>query len=309
VVAYYRGLVLKEGGTDGGMLAVPLGSDEVQQYLGEDLDVCIACYNSPSSVTLSGCQRDLNTVSKRLQSAGISARSLKTGGQAYHSKHMKERGAVYEKFAQRIFTSRDTSVKSIMISSLFGKKMSSTDFLGAVYWRGNLESPVLFQQAVQRLPLDCPNVTHLLELGPHPTLSGPLRQIRNTLEEEGFSLSYGSTLVRKENAMRSLLNTAGDLFAKHYNIDLDKVNKIGANEVEGWLPAATIVDLPNYAWQYKELPFSGEPRASLEYRFRKFPHHDVLGAIVPGMSSTGWSWKNTLRTSDIAWLTDHRVCS
>ena len=93
VVTYFRGKINAEAverKTSGGaMMAVGLGPDEVGPYLQEvkNSQVHIACFNSPSSVTLSGDVEPINELEKRFESEGVFARKLKVQA-AFHSHHM-----------------------------------------------------------------------------------------------------------------------------------------------------------------------------------------------------------------------------
>ena len=84
-LAYYRGQVSKLQFHAGGMAAVGLGRDEVASYLVPG--VTVACENSPSSTTLSGDVKALESVLATLESKepDILARRLKVDI-AYHSR-------------------------------------------------------------------------------------------------------------------------------------------------------------------------------------------------------------------------------
>lgn len=291
---------MSEARADGCMLAVGLGPQDVKLYLAGN--VVIACINSPQSVTLSGDGPDVLAAKERLAQAGVFVRELKTGGKAYHSPHMKTVGEKYEELAAKTFCnqSNQTRPKKIFISSMYGKTLASDHKLDTSYWRANLESPVRFSQAVERLQqLEIP-VHHLVELGPHTALEGPLRQICSLWAD---APTYTGTLIRNKNAVNCLLKTAGELFVRNNDIAFEKVNEYGISS-----PApATIIDLPRYAWTYSELPPEEEPRVSSEYRFRRHKRHDLLGSRVPAMGSVDRTWRNTLRLKDLPWLEDHKV--
>lgn len=92
ITAYYRGLVTKACKRRGAMAAIGLGKAEVSLYL--ERGVVIACENSPTSVTLSGDEDQVDAVVEQLKydDPNLFARRLKTGGMAYHSHHMTEVG-------------------------------------------------------------------------------------------------------------------------------------------------------------------------------------------------------------------------
>jgi acyl transferase domain-containing protein len=85
IIAYYRGRATGEVRQNGGMAAVGLGKDEVNDFLNKD--VVVACDNSPQSVTLSGDEDALQAVMKDIKNAKPEAflRRLKVE-MAYHSR-------------------------------------------------------------------------------------------------------------------------------------------------------------------------------------------------------------------------------
>ena len=81
-----------------GMLAVGLSAKNVQSYLdavGGREDVAIACYNSTTSVTLSGPSASLTELVETIKADGHFARILQVDV-AYHSQHMSEIASYYE---------------------------------------------------------------------------------------------------------------------------------------------------------------------------------------------------------------------
>lgn len=71
-------------------------------------------------------------------------------------------------------------------------------------------------------------------------------------------------------------------------------------------PPAFIVDLPNYAWNHT-VRYWEEGESSRDWRFRRFPHHDLLGNKILGTSWEAPSWKKSLRLEDVPWLGDHMM--
>lgn len=48
-------------------------------------------------------------------------------------------------------------------------------------------------------------------------------------------------------------------------------------------------------------------RASVEFRQRKYPRHELLGSQIPGGTGSDIIWRNVLRVNDISWLADHKL--
>ncbi|GLB09061.1 hypothetical protein AtubIFM57258_004972 [Aspergillus tubingensis] len=74
--------------------------------------------------------------------------------------------------------------------------------------------------------------------------------------------------------------------------------------VEAKLALCFVSDLPNYQWNHS-VKYWHESESSHDWRFRKFPYHDLLGSKILGSPWTNPTWKYVLRLSDISWLRDH----
>ncbi|KAI0513082.1 hypothetical protein F5B22DRAFT_657489 [Xylaria bambusicola] len=269
--AYFRGVAVDQ-----------LTQREAAPYL-ED-GIRIACYNSPQSVTLSGDEDAAANVKAKLEADGIFVRALKTSGRAYHSHHMKDVGAIYEERANRGFTfldalefpQREKDAKHpVFISSP-----------GPEYWRQNLESPVRFTQAMTRMTeLEGLGINHIVEIGPHSALAGPIRQLRDKLGVSSRDLEYTATLSRGENS--------------GYPIDLVRVNAIEDQD--------RLVDLPPYAWNYSAGSLRAKHRVNMEFQNRKFSRHDLLGSLLPGVIRDQAQWRNMLDIHDLPWLEQHKL--
>lgn len=312
VIAYLRGKVIGQNQKKGSMLAVGIGEKQFEMDLEDSSnDVVVACHNSPNSITLSGSSDEILALKARLDAKKIFARILATNGNAYHSPHMKALGAIYEKDIQACLgTKRATSQSSAkqFVSSVTGHSCPS-EALGPHYWRANLESPVLFRQALEELVSTIP-IDIIVEIGPHGALRGPIHQIAQSLPDIHFP-EYIPTLTRGENGVSGILEAAGHLFIRGYPVDLSQVNALRINEVHtGKLKAeqngSVIVDLPRYQWQYEKTMIL-ENRWTREWRLRKHPRHDILGSLIPGGAKSSSSWRNILRLKDLSWLGDHRV--
>ncbi|KAL9088213.1 MAG: hypothetical protein Q9165_006340 [Trypethelium subeluteriae] len=318
MAAYYRGQAVSKNNKNGAMLAVGLVVDQVPSYLqGQEDQITIAAFNSPSSVTLSGDAHTIEAISITLTEDNVFNRILRTSGKAYHSHHMLAAGSQYvdmlQSGAQRLkkLGLADESQRYPRIpwvSSVKQNEVISNGELGAHYWRENLESPVRFTQAITKL-MSLDNGTAidvLVEVGPHAALKGPLEQI---LKSIGKPAQYIPSLRRNEDDENSLLQLAGILFATNAEIDLVAVNSVDDRTFEGkqiLTHGCTAVDLPTYQYTYGPVSYY-ESRVSKEYRLRDRIRHDLLGSKVPGASKLHPQWRNVLRISDIPWLSDHRL--
>lgn len=303
--AFYRGkaAVNRRDQTENGvgMLAVGLGAEAagpfMTQYTG---DVWIACFNSPSSLTVSGRKKALESLADDIKSAGYFARLLQVD-LAYHSQLLGVIGDEYEALlsADTEFSSTESSAPDVtMFSSVTASKMTApTD---ALYWKTNMMSPVRFSEALTAMVTDAQKPDILIEIGPSGALAGPVSQVLKSLSA-GDGISYYPSWSRGPEAVKSLFAVAGRLYIAGAPVDLARVNH--ADE-----KARFIVDLPNYSWNHS-IKYWFENEASRDWRFKPFKTHDLIGSKVLSSPWQAPSWRKRLDLADVPWLRDHAMGS
>ncbi|KAI9929850.1 hypothetical protein ASPWEDRAFT_100309 [Aspergillus wentii DTO 134E9] len=294
--SYFRGQATAAlpAGLSGAMAAVGLGSEDVKRFLKEG--VTVACVNSPQSVTISGDEQAVQEIVDQIKAddEDIFCRRLAVNV-AYHSHHMAEPAQSYQTLLDPYMKHNQSMIP--FYSTATGQTIRDPSHLSSSYWRQNLESPVLFDGGAQRIIDDNYLPTLFLEIGPHSTLSGPLRQIFSGKNQEGNSEPlYVPTLIRKEDQYQSLLATAGRLHG------FGALPKLSAVIPDG----KVLTDLPPYAWQHEER-YWDEPRVAHDWRVRQASHHELLGARSPQSSDIEPSWRNLLQVEHVPWLMHHRI--
>ncbi|KAF3056229.1 Lovastatin diketide synthase LovF [Daldinia childiae] len=310
--AYFRGLVAANLSTDGAMVAVGIGPEEASRLIDElscSSTVVVACHNSPTSTTLSGDRESVERLKEIFDEKKIFARMLKTNGKAYHSYHMKDVAARYMEFLEKEPGQISNSLAKVpMFSTVRTEKLNYTEGrIPGSYWVDNLTSPVLFNQGIQSMLNEMPEINLLVEVGPHSALSGPIRQICQAVDKK--SVGYLPTLKRKEHDGDQMLRLAGGLWIRNADIDIaavTQVEKLLDNGLIDVKRGSLLVDLPTYHWTYPKINFA-ESRTSREQRTVKEPRHDILGRRVAGTSALEFLWRNVLRRKDIPWITHHRL--
>ena len=292
LIAYNRGLATVGLGNihRGGMAAVGLGRNEVTPYL--RTGVIIGCENSPNSTTLTGDLEILEATMAAIQKdqPEVFVRALQVEC-AYHSHHMMSIEADYRALLGKSIHAEEPAVP--FFSSVTGGLLQNGEILSTSYWVRNLTSPVLFSSAVAAALADMKSPTALLEIGPHSALAGPVRQIVRT---NGKEAHYIATLVRNEDALRSLLKAAGELWINNVDVKFGAINP----------PGKFLADLPTYPWNY-DGEYWHESRLSKEWRQRKFAHHDILGSRIIETSELDPVWRNVLRLENVPWIQDHDI--
>ena len=224
-IAYFRGKAATEcpNKTAVGMLAVGLGSDQVQKYLaGLERLVQIACYNSPDSVTLSGELEKLKEVKFQLDQDGHFARLLHVD-LAYHSTFMADIGKHYEELLRQHCEDPVRGNGRIsMFSSVSGNLLNRS--CDASYWTTNATHPVRFEQAVRAMVSESDAPDFLIELGPSGALAGPITQIKKSLSSKGIDFQYCAASSRGKDSVKALFDVIGRLSLSSDSINIAKVN-------------------------------------------------------------------------------------
>ena len=307
-IAYYRGYAASKNISQGAMIAVGLNhlaAKELIEKLEVQSGVFVAAVNSPESVTLSGDAHDIEKLLTAAQAQGVFARRLKTDSKAYRSPHMKEVGPRYEELLSTTFgkgpPDQGRTPAPHMISSVTASIVGVDETRRGAYWRSNLESPVLFQPALEKLAQSS-QALHFIEVGPHSALELPTKQ---TLGPSG-PISYFSTLSRGKNGVVTVLCLFGNLFLHGHTIAFGEVNGLFLSESVSSVIPKVLRDLPAHNWQYESRLWA-EPRISEEYRHRQHSRHDLLGTQVINGSSMTSTWRNMLNTTSARWLQDHKL--
>ncbi|KAH0438713.1 polyketide synthase [Colletotrichum camelliae] len=290
IVAYYRGFTAKRLKKQGAMAAIGLGRDQVTPFL--VAGVTIACENSNSSVTLSGDVEPLEGVCNAIKEAkpDVLVRLLKVD-KAYHSHHMRAVGAEYQALLKPHLN--PNSPKIPFFSSVSLQRLERASDFGPDYWQRNLESPVLFRQAVTRL-LQTSSTSLHLEVGPHSALAGPLKQIYS---ENAIAPAYITAQKRGANSMVSFLSAVGELHCRGVPVAFPVLDGV-----------RPLTDLPPYPWHMSKT-YWPESRVIKAFQFPEHPPHELLGSRVLEDSSSTPSWRCVLSLEKVPWLKDHCVGS
>ena len=191
------------------------------------------------------------------------------------------------------------------ISSVYADDIAKVDdHLESTYWVNNMLRPVLFSQALTFALSERGPFHQVLEVGPHPSLKGPVIQ---TIEEvAGEKIPYFSCFNRGRNSVEALAEGLGQLWADQAS------DVLNLDEYESFLSGVTdnrlIKNLPNYQWDH-ERTFYHESRISRARRTHPRPSHELLGTRQPDNCTRDIRWRNLLNSREVPWLKDHQVQS
>ncbi|SPQ24118.1 ddfcf033-124e-48c3-8647-9deef8689590 [Thermothielavioides terrestris] len=305
--AFYRGRMITElkarhPTLRGSMMAVGAGASDLAPVLATVTDACVvvACENSPSSCTLSGDEAALDRVAVIMQQRGIFYRKLFVDV-AYHSPHIQLIAESYLRRVGHIHPLIERGAAPVQFfSSLYGRRAAFKE-LGARYWVDNLTQAVRFSTALQGLCIEHkPDI--LIEVGPHAALQGPIKQILQAMGIAGKT-TYLPTLIRDQDATRTCLETAGQLFVRGHPLNFYEVNHHHEeNESPQLIPSP-------YTYPWTRQKYWYESRVSRLHRLKPFARHDLLGTMADWSSDLEPTWRNVFTTADLPWLRWCRVQS
>ncbi|CAG8179935.1 unnamed protein product [Penicillium salamii] len=291
----------------GGMVALGTDLDTASQLQDATADIgrtCIAAINSPKSLTISGDIAAIESISQIAEVQGIFNRKLKVGV-AYHSHHMESVAASYqaaiEPFCDPEWTGSEAGKSVTFFSSVTGLEECFAIVKEASYWVKNLVSTVKFAEAIESLLAkgESGRKSNVLfvELGPHPALKGPIKQILQATDET--KATYYPTLSRDTDNLKALLGLAGHIFKLGGSLDFANINKTLSKK------AHVLTDLPSYQWNKDVRYFRRLPRASQEMH-PGHPYNPLLGWKMPSEGDEH-VFRQVFSLADMPWIRDHQV--
>jgi acyl transferase domain-containing protein/acyl carrier protein len=285
LVSYHRSRLQATTAGTGGMLAVGMPEADVRTLLADTPGISIAAVNSPSAVTLAGDSADLEMLRDMLSATGTFARMLRVEV-PYHS-HLMD--PILADLADALAELTPGAATVPSYSTVTADALEGTAWTGA-YWCRNVREPVRFADAISSL-LDAGHRV-FVEVGPHPVLSGNIREL---LIHRGVVGAAVSTLSRDRDDRRHILQAVTDLYV---------AGSLDGTRIPGHPEAARspYVALPSYPWQRKRL-WHDEPITTRD-KLGAANSPALLGETTAGAGS---EWEVQLSVSRLPWLPDHVV--
>ncbi len=285
-VSYHRGRLQSRQAGTGGMLAVGLAEDVAAARI-RDLDgVEVAAVNSPTGVTLAGDSGPLEQLERELTAEGVFARALRVEV-PYHS-HLMD--PILAELQAELSGLQPGTPTVPLYSTVTGTRVTGdSDGWGPRYWASNVRRSVRFADAVGALIDDGHRV--FLEVGPHPVLSGNIREVLLRRGETGAVIP---TLNRTRDDVESMRTLLAGLYG------------VGAVSTEappgGLLGPVLQQPLPSHAFQRVDLWVVDE---RVDRELRPDPERWAL----PGerTDATAAEWEVGVSVAALPWIDDHVV--
>ncbi len=273
----------------GTIAAVQLSPEATETILREHgfKDVCIAAFNSPQSVTVSGSHEGIRRFHGIVSSAEVRCKILDID-YPFHSPAMDP---CRDALVASLSCLKPTRSRVPFVSTVTGEVCEGAS-LDAGYWWRNVREPVLFSAAVEaasRLGCDI-----FLEVGPRPIL---LKYLNECLAGSERPSAVLATLGRQDSAAADPVRMSlARAFVNGAALDIPRAF--------GEDPAGEIA-LPAYPWQVSEFRIAqtGEayPGAG---GAQEPPCHPLIGVQAIAGAPV---WRCHLDAETLPWLNDHKL--
>ncbi|WP_244257996.1 type I polyketide synthase [Streptomyces sp. Tu 2975] len=275
----------------GRMAAVGLCPDVVSRRLAQEGfagRLSIAAINADQDVTVAGEASALTEFGARLDDEGVFFRDLGLD-YAFHTPAMDR---IREPLTEALSDLLPGKCRIPFVSSVTGAAVEGTA-LGGGYWWSNVRKPVRFADAAAVLAGDELRCDVLVDIGPHPVLSGYLRRVAAA---DGSPVHVVPTLSRVHSGPAALDAAHARLLALGAQVDWSV-----------FFPRrGAVADLPAYPWQ-RERHWNGQPRWWREDGMQDADTtvcRPLLGSRLPVAEPT---WRRRLDPDAVPWLADHTV--
>ncbi len=210
----------------GGMVSVPLPLEQVEELLGDRVD--IAAVNGPSSVVVAGDADALDELMAHCEGADIRARRIPVD-YASHTWHVE---AIENELA-RVLGPVVPRTGEVPFFSTTEAELIDTARLDGGYWYRNLRQRVRFADAIQGLVDE--GYSAFVEVSSHPVLGMPV-------QETAPDATVVGTLRRDDGGTARFLTSLAEAWVRGIPVDWTKV-------LAG--QGGRTVELPTYAFQHR----------------------------------------------------------
>ncbi|MCJ1381693.1 fusarubin cluster-polyketide synthase [Xylographa soralifera] len=218
------------------MLVVKGSVDEIGGAL-KNKKYEIACINSPTETVLAGPNESISVLKGLLTDAGVKSTLLKVP-YAFHSSQMDPMLAEFKKWANGATFCKP---KIPVLCPLDGSIVDGSGSFGPGYLARHSREPVNMLKALLMARSDhvITDQTTMLEIGPHPAISGMIRAVL------GSQITSLASSQRGRPAFQVLAATLKSLYAAGADISWSKYHY-------DFKASHEVISLPAYSWDLKE---------------------------------------------------------
>ncbi|MBX5242847.1 type I polyketide synthase [Rhizobium sp. NLR22b] len=279
-ISYHRGELHQRLSGRGGMLAAGTTAKEVAPLL-VGKRISIAAVNSPSALTLSGDERELDELAAQLSADGIFARRLQVKV-PYHSVLMEE---TREDFFALLDSVTPKAAKVPLYSTLKGMRITGEE-LNCDYWWQNSREAVQFYSALDLVL--AAGYRNFLEVGPHPVLRGSV--LETAKARNAHSVICVESLNRKYDDLLTIERSRAMLYANGAEIDWGTAAAGGQK-----------IALPTYPWDEQRYAYFQDSPENERLVHEEHPF------LQNKQQVPGDSWRAEVNPQFFPWLDHHQI--
>ena len=280
-IIVHRGRFMDQCSVAGGtMLAVGMNPEEAQAVIARhDPNVCIAAFNGPRSLSLSGLRTSLEEIAAELEGLGVFARFIPVSHPFHHPLMQPAADALHAALGD--LTPQAGTLP--FFSTVTGGRLDGSA-CDAGHWSRGVRQPVEFVGAISAVAEFGADVW--LEIGAHPALVRSIQECLAAAELKPVILAT----ARREREHESMLETALELHLAGVVLDFSSLT-----------PSRRLLDLPAYAWDKSR--WWNESAETREGRLAP----GGRGLLDIRLARAMPTWLTRLDGRHMAFLKDHRV--
>ncbi|XP_068233154.1 fatty acid synthase [Palaemon carinicauda] len=299
LAAYWRGRAVQEATLPpGGMAAVGLSAEEAEKRCRDG--VIVACHNAHDSVTISGPKEAIDSIIEELTTEGIFCRAVRSEGVAFHHPSLRAAAPRLLEELQKIIPKALARSDKWVSTSVPEEKLSTARDASAQYLVNNLLSPVLFAEALAKVPQDAV----IVEVAPHGLLQAILRR--------AFPSVSPIALIRKDAKcpLVHFLEALGKICMNGVNLDIGALYPTSPVPVPSYTPSIASCIKWDHNQEWEVARFSTTPSGS-EYEVKvdleSDAHQYLEGHTIDGrviFPATGYmvlAWQALCRLKGLQW--------
>nr|QEO74256.1 Beta-ketoacyl synthase [uncultured bacterium] len=284
-----RARLMQDLPREGAMLAVFAAPAEVEATIRPYASkICIAAYNGPSEVVISGAREAVAALARQWETAGVPVQRLNVS-HAFHSHLMEPMLDAFESNVRQI----PLAPPRIGVISNLDGSLAAAEITQAGYWRRHLRQPVRFAQGIDTARQKGCSV--FLEVGPKPIL---LALAQQCLDDE--DLVWLPSLRPGLPDWERMLTTLASLYVRGAPVDWPGFDRDYRRR------RVALPTTPFQRQRYWLQPRARTEDAALHAR-QNGPLHPLLGGRLSLAGTADLCFQSCISRDDPAFLQDHSV--
>ncbi|KAM9983983.1 hypothetical protein ACTFIY_000701 [Dictyostelium cf. discoideum] len=261
-IVYKRSIIQTKTIGSGRMLVIGLSEDEyIKQYQSQYPSIEISCFNSPSSIVISGSELDLTTITSSLKEKNVFTYLLGSPAALHSSKQKVIKDDILTQLKDIKFKQPTIKTFSTVTTNLFDN--STTTPFDSNYIFSNIRKPVSFEKTIKNIfnhieTNDLGSNVIFLELSPLPTLTNyikemiPLNSNYFYIDDESITILTSLNKKKSIDELQEIKLTISQIYCSGYNVNFKSqltnttttTPSFGNKIVKGF----TSYYLPRYQW-------------------------------------------------------------